>query len=361
MSIILLTQIKFQNVKENIEIVRINLPSKNNCYIYSDKKNESEDAYYKIISLGFNIKFNKYSDTYYRYEPQVYQSSYYQFFKDHWGQTYTLSKEDCPADNKQFSSKRSAINNIRLAIIDTGINLKERSDLKSFIKKKLRFSDNDTKYKDAPYHATIVADIISNFLSNNKKVENLEYGVELYDYKIFCEKSKLDPLLAELDAYAQVLEDKIQIVNYSVSGEKSIDLEYRFLKRLETQGVIVVVAAGNTGKNLKSTPQFPCSYPKLSNVICVGALDPKSDIEGSNIRISDVSSFGDDVSVYAKSLDGSTSYAVPFVSKMLVAIWKRHPKFNYKEVIKMLPIKNIATDKKKIIPVLDENEFLNNI
>jgi hypothetical protein len=318
MSIILLTQIKFQNVKENIEIVRINLPSKNNCYIYSDKKNESEDAYYKIISLGFNIKFNKYSDTYYRYEPQVYQSSYYQFFKDHWGQTYTLSKEDCPADNKQFSSKRSAINNIRLAIIDTGINLKERSDLKSFIKKKLRFSDNDTKYK-------------------------------------------LDPLLAELDAYAQVLEDKIQIVNYSVSGEKSIDLEYRFLKRLETQGVIVVVAAGNTGKNLKSTPQFPCSYPKLSNVICVGALDPKSDIEGSNIRISDVSSFGDDVSVYAKSLDGSTSYAVPFVSKMLVAIWKRHPKFNYKEVIKMLPIKNIATDKKKIIPVLDENEFLNNI
>lgn len=74
-------------------------------------------------------------------------------------------------------------------------------------------------------------------------------------------------------------EQNIDILNYSGGGPESSMSELMLLKRLERQGVVVVVAAGNEKSNIDSKiadkaqdSYYPCSY-NLSNIICVGAVD----------------------------------------------------------------------------------------
>ena len=64
---------------------------------------------------------------------------------------------------------------------------------------------------------------------------------------------------------------KVDIINYSMGGDYPEPEEAFLFKKLESKGIIVNTAAGNSGRALFVKPYFPASY-NLGNINVIGAL-----------------------------------------------------------------------------------------
>ncbi len=64
-----------------------------------------------------------------------------------------------------------------------------------------------------------------------------------------------------------------KVLNMSLGGGGTLDAAYSAaIGRAQAADVVVVVAAGNDGKDNEATPVYPCNFPN-PNLICVAALD----------------------------------------------------------------------------------------
>eukprot|EP01053_Blabericola_migrator_P005088 Blabericola_migrator_1__5087@NODE_2632_length_2513_cov_28_673753_g1651_i0_p2_GENE_NODE_2632_length_2513_cov_28_673753_g1651_i0NODE_2632_length_2513_cov_28_673753_g1651_i0_p2_ORF_typecomplete_len110_score0_57Peptidase_S8/PF00082_22/1_1e14_NODE_2632_length_2513_cov_28_673753_g1651_i020702399 len=78
------------------------------------------------------------------------------------------------------------------------------------------------------------------------------------------------------------------IISNSWGGGPESSILRRAIERANEKGVLFVISAGNSGKDLDATPVYPASY-KLPNTITVGALDQVSlsHIRESSIRLAE--------------------------------------------------------------------------
>ncbi|MCB9029929.1 MAG: S8 family serine peptidase [Deltaproteobacteria bacterium] len=170
--------------------------------------------------------------------------------------------------------------------------------------------------------------------------------------------------LSYLSNYAKKLPEKEShlVANISLGGPAYSYAQYAALSALQSQGVIMVIAAGNgytdgIGDNNDSSPYayYPASYD-LENIISVGATDGKGAKAGfSNYGPKTVDLFAPGVSLISYDKDGNeyiasgTSGAAPIVTGGIAMAWAYFPSYSAQEI------------KAALLATVDENSLIKNL
>ena len=79
-----------------------------------------------------------------------------------------------------------------------------------------------------------------------------------------------EALFDSLSCVNKAIEEKVDIINYSVNGDGFYPSEYDTWKKFTDTGGLAIVAAGNDGANIEENPRFPASFGIKTNL----PLDP---------------------------------------------------------------------------------------
>ena len=249
---------------------------------------------------------------------------------------------------------------IRVAVIDTGINIKHPV-LSKYVQGRNPASLND---KDG--HGSHVSGIIS-LLTNKHSVEIIPYG--FYDQY----KSGLENLKALKRELRKAIDDDVDIINMSLGGPVADKGELKLLKEAERKGIIVVVASGNEGEDLdmsycnfnlynpicRKNEYFPASYENLKNVISVSnykkpnVLDKSSNYGKETVTLGTlgykIPSFFKSNDIYLKRpyfMTGS-SMATPIITSAIIRLKERYPYMKLSQIKHVLKINSFKDEKTK--------------
>ncbi|MCM2280323.1 MAG: S8 family serine peptidase [Bdellovibrionaceae bacterium] len=197
------------------------------------------------------------------------------------------------------------------------------------------FQDGSPQVNDGTGHGThvagvIVADHAVSLGETTPAVKGLAPGAQLL------------PLDFMTDSGAGSIGNAIRAIKYAVSrGAKVINASWgggacsatlrQTIQELEAQGVLMVVAAGNSGSNLDWEPEYPAAFQSGSQ-ITVGASTFRDIMAGfSNYSYSLVHLAAPGADIYS-TLPGNhtgdlsgTSMATPFVSATAALLWSFRP------------------------------------
>lgn len=194
---------------------------------------------------------------------------------------------------------------VRVAVIDTGINITKAPNVKLCNTDHKDFSASSIV--DTNGHGTNVSEIIAK---NNKDNDYCIYAIKFYS-------ENTDTLKAFVQSLVYVNTLKVDIVNLSVSGSGFSKLESILIKQLLDKGVKVVVAAGNDNKDIsKKCDVYPACYD--DRIYIIGNKSNKSNY-GKQV---DFVLNGNRVNAGGKVLSGSSQSAAIF-SGILVDILSR--------------------------------------
>jgi subtilisin family serine protease len=180
-------------------------------------------------------------------------------------------------------------NNVKIAIIDSGIDLNNKV-LSKYIAKAYNVQNKDNSVQDECGHGTHIAGIITG-ISNNMilpvKVLNSQGTGKSADIAV---------------GIKWAVDEGAKIINLSLGGTKYDQLMKEAIDYAREQGSIVVCASGNV---FGERTTYPACY---DNVISVGAID-------KNGEISPFSNRGDKVDVYAFGIANSYDLSGNLVEK----------------------------------------------
>lgn len=161
----------------------------------------------------------------------------------------------------------------KVALIDTGIDIDHPFLKSSFIFKKNanliigeNFSENKSSgIQDEHGHGTHLAGIMKSVFPE----------ISIIPLKYYSKNdSKGSNLKGTIEALKFAVDQHVDIINYSGGGKKPSQEEEEILRKANKQGILIIVAAGNDGKDLDQDHDryYPASY-KLPLMIAVTAHD----------------------------------------------------------------------------------------
>lgn len=246
---------------------------------------------------------------------------------------------DCPSTINQniddavklLKQENVAMPEIRIGVIDSGIAKTQftKSRLDGGYSYLENYSTDGTQ--DNQGHGTKVAGTI---------IQNTPDYVKLYSYQIFNIGNR-QSLTTAISAIYLAITDNCKIINCSFlfNEAKKSNAMIDAVNHAESQGIIIICAAGNETKELEIY-----DYPAiLENTITVGATTPAN-------RLATFSNFGDGVDIYAvgnlmTSYDTSgnkvtnwsgTSASAPVVSSICALLVTAKPDITVDEIKQLL-------------------------
>lgn len=178
--------------------------------------------------------------------------------------------------------------------------------------------DTDPYASDSYVHGTAVAGILGAKTNNNLGIASLSNNqIQIMSLRV------ADDGILELEKIIQAIYFAINngadIINMSFGGPTYSDNLKIALEYAQSQGVIVVAAAGNYANNNDITPIYPASYD-LSNIISVAAHDQNDNLANfSDYGVNSVDIAAPGVDILTTGLNNSyvnvsgTSFSTPFV------------------------------------------------
>lgn len=152
--------------------------------------------------------------------------------------------------------------------IDTG------ADLSHYLISSHVKEQNSFNYNDLNGHGTHIAGII---------LENVCKEVEFISCKYYEKDQTADDRMSlVLYCFKKAELLKVDIINFSSSGNEFYSKEFKLIQNLSNRNVKIIVATGNEGLDLKKNPRYPSCY-NVKNLIPVGNLiDDKTINPNSN-------------------------------------------------------------------------------
>jgi len=209
------------------------------------------------------------------------------------------------------------------------------------------YGNNNVKpVKKSESHGTHVAGIVAAERNNGKGVNGVAKNVKIMSLRAVPNGDEYDKDIALAIRYA--VDNGAKVINGSFGKSYSThsDWVHEAIKYAESEDVVFVHAAGNDGKDIDSSDNYPNDNVNgaeiASNYISVGALDPKY---GANV-VAGFSNYGkNNVDVFAPGgkiystmpeneykEQGGTSMAAPAVAGIAALIRSYYPKLSAAQV-----------------------------
>ncbi len=202
---------------------------------------------------------------------------------------------------------------VRIAVIDSGVDV-THPDLAGKIAGSFNAVQPGSSVRDVVGHGTGVASVAAAATGNGVGISGAGYNSSLLAVKVADRTGRIftDDLAAGI---VWAVDSGADVINLSLGGPTSDDLERDAISYAQKRGVLIVAAAGNAGSTAK---QFPAAHP---GVLSVGATSANGSSRAA------FSSFGSWVDVAApgkgivvaapgggyEKADG-TSFASPLVA-----------------------------------------------
>jgi subtilisin family serine protease len=138
------------------------------------------------------------------------------------------------------------------------------------------FVDNDNAPMDAHGHGTHVAGTIGAVGNNSLGVTGVCWTAKVMPLRAF-DASGSATTATIIDAMEYARTQGAKIINASYGDSSFSQTEYDEISSLNTAGVLLVAAAGNSGTDNDKTRFYPASY-NLPNIIAVAATDQNDNL-----------------------------------------------------------------------------------
>lgn len=202
-----------------------------------------------------------------------------------WGLTNNMAKSHISAIDAWKVTQGSR--RIVVAVVDTGIDadhplLKKNIWRNPLIPKEYgwNFVTNKANPTDEHGHGTHVAGIIAAVRDKELGVSGVAPNVRILPVKYYSDANRGSVNLKNtVKALNYAIDQHVDIINYSGGGPEFAEDEYLALKRAESEGILVVAAAGNDHQDTdkRDNYYYPAAY-RLSNIISVAATDIRNNL-----------------------------------------------------------------------------------
>lgn len=205
------------------------------------------------------------------------------------------------------------------------------------------FVNNDGDPMDDHSHGTHVSGTIAGRGNNSTGVTGVNWSSEIMGLK-FLSASGSGSTFNAIKAveYATMMKEiygvNINLTNNSWGGDGYSQALYDAIEASGEAGQLFVAAAGNSGLNSDTNPQYPAAY-NLDNIISVAATDRNDNIAiFSNYGATTVDLGAPGVDIYSTvpgntydSYNG-TSMASPHVAGVAALLWSQYPSLTASEI-----------------------------
>jgi subtilisin family serine protease/subtilisin-like proprotein convertase family protein len=205
------------------------------------------------------------------------------------------------------------------------------------------FANNDNDPMDDNNHGTHVAGTIGAVGNNGVGVTGINWSLSLMALK-FLDSSGNGLVSRAVMAIDYATTKGVKLTNHSWGGANYSASLAAAISRARDAGHIIVAAAGNSGQNLDSSPQYPASYStSYNNVITVASVNSSDQLaSSSNYGANTVTLAAPGVSILSTvrnngySYFSGTSMAAPHVTGAIALYWASNPTLSYTQVIDKL-------------------------
>lgn len=226
---------------------------------------------------------------------------------------------------------------VKIAVIDSGINSKH-PDLK--VAGGASMIAGSSAFTDGAGHGTHVAGVIAA-LNNSYGVVGAAPDAEIYSVKVLASNGA-GSLQAVLDGIQWAIDQKMNIINLSLTTEANIPELQAILKKANDQGIVVVAAAGNietideNGAYIQNQPDvlYPARY---ASAIAVGSTDSNNRLSRFSYRGPSVELVAPGEGIYSTfstsktighddyNTSEGTSVSTPFVTAVFAQYMEAYP------------------------------------
>ncbi len=189
------------------------------------------------------------------------------------------------------------------------------------------------------WHGTFIAGLSTGLGDNQEGVAGVHWGSKLINVKkhddATCTSTTMQSILAVEYAVAQ----GAKILQMSFGTEARSAMFEQTLKNAAAQGVLLVISAGNNGRNIDVNPLYPASYDLNSQLVVAytnnrDELSPESNFGSFSV---DIAAPGEKLYAPDQEQDyqvrSGSSYSVPLVAGAASLIWAAMPELSSSDIV----------------------------
>lgn len=204
------------------------------------------------------------------------------------------------------------------------------------------FAYDDSDPNDGDGHGTHVAGIVGAVINNGKGIAGV-CDVKILPVKVLDDRG--DGYISDVvEGIYYAVNMGAKVVNLSMEANTSdssyINLFTNAITYARNKGVMVVTAAGNSGKDLSSSTVLPASLRNNNlNMIVAGSYSSANSISYfSNVGglVVDIFAPGEDIYSTFKNntyyTDTGTSMSVPFITGLVAFLYSQEPNLSFQDV-----------------------------